>query len=414
MLSLLSSTSRVETPFIIATIAGYTFGAYSRDVRDLIKSSNLSTASVVYPNYMKSLVVEKLNGTVNTYTLTMMYIIREGNDPNLLEKVFSAAKDDRTIKLSYGDLSLPTYIYKEEEAIITNIKTNISIETSTLTYVITATSSCYQLAAGTFSFRKKVAKPSDIIKEILFNTKYGVQEVFYGMRDKEKVLSRNLIMSDDREVTIEAKSNISIFNYLSYLVKCMSNKKDTNNSILTTKYALVVFDDIDNIWNGPYFKIIKVDSDINENTLDTYQIDIGYPGTSYVTGFSIDDDQAYSLLLDYSEKIEQPQYIYSIDNQGNIIGEYSPALAKSNTLLKTTQAEKNWWTQVTQFPITGRVTIKGLLRPAILMTNVKLNVLFYGRQHISSGYYIVTKQTDTINDAGYRTELKLTRVQRSD
>ena len=37
-LSLLSSTSRVETPFIIVTIAGYTFGNYSRESRNRINS----------------------------------------------------------------------------------------------------------------------------------------------------------------------------------------------------------------------------------------------------------------------------------------------------------------------------------------------------------------------------------------
>jgi hypothetical protein len=44
------------------------------------------------------------------------------------------------------------------------------------------------------------------------------------------------------------------------------------------------------------------------------------------------------------------------------------------------------------------------------MTYVKLNVLFYGRKHISSGYYIITKQTDTIDQSGFRTTLNLTRI----
>ena len=44
------------------------------------------------------------------------------------------------------------------------------------------------------------------------------------------------------------------------------------------------------------------------------------------------------------------------------------------------------------------------------MTYIKLNVLFYGQRHISSGYYIVTKQTDTIDFNGYKTTLKLARI----
>lgn len=45
------------------------------------------------------------------------------------------------------------------------------------------------------------------------------------------------------------------------------------------------------------------------------------------------------------------------------------------------------------------------------MEYVKLNVVFFGVKHISSGMYIVTKQVDTINASGYRTTLSLLRVE---
>jgi phage protein D len=54
--------------------------------------------------------------------------------------------------------------------------------------------------------------------------------------------------------------------------------------------------------------------------------------------------------------------------------------------------------------------MKGLLRESILMTYVRLNVILYGRKHISSGTYIITKQTDTLNASGYRTQLNLVRI----
>lgn len=44
------------------------------------------------------------------------------------------------------------------------------------------------------------------------------------------------------------------------------------------------------------------------------------------------------------------------------------------------------------------------------MQYVHLNVLFFGVKHISSGTYIITKQTDQIDSSGYRTSLELTRV----
>ena len=56
------------------------------------------------------------------------------------------------------------------------------------------------------------------------------------------------------------------------------------------------------------------------------------------------------------------------------------------------------------------VDLKGLLRPAILMNYVRLYVLFFGKLHIHSGVYIITKQVDTINESGYMTTLNMVKV----
>ena len=79
-------------------------------------------------------------------------------------------------------------------------------------------------------------------------------------------------------------------------------------------------------------------------------------------------------------------------------------------MYRPTQADINWWSKVTQFPINATVTLKRLLRPAILMSYVRLNVYFYGRKHNSSGLYIITQQSDSVNFSGYRTTLSLTRI----
>lgn len=409
---LLSTTSRVETPFIIATIAGYTFGAYSRESRNSeSKEGVYKEVLTQYPNFMTSLSIVKLNGDLNTYTLVMKYSITERDDPNLLEKVFSKAKNDRKITLSYGDLAMPSYIYKEEQAFITDVKSNVDVANSCITYTVSCISSALTLKAGNFSFVKRKAKPSDVIKELLYDSRYGLLEVFYGMRDKNKVLSKGLILGDDKSVILEAKNSISILSYLSYLVSCMSNVNDSNSELIKkNSYTFTVYDDISNEWGGPYFKINKISSNISADSLDTYEIDIGYPGANNVTSFSIDDNQTYSILYDYSKEIKQSDYVYRIDNNGDISYEFSPTLSNSSALMRTTETDKSWWTQVTQYPISATITIKGLLRPAILMTYVKLNVLFFGQKHISSGYYIVTQQTDTIDASGYRTTLKLTRI----
>lgn len=64
---------------------------------------------------------------------------------------------------------------------------------------------------------------------------------------------------------------------------------------------------------------------------------------------------------------------------------------------------------MTKFPISATLVIKGLLRPAMLMTYVKVNSFFYGERHVSSGLYFIIKQVDDIAGSGYRTTLSLVR-----
>ena len=416
MQDLLSTTSRVETPFIIVTIAGYTFGQYNKTTANVIDENGFTRRIVeTFPNVVNTLEVEKVNGTVNTYTIGLVYAIKAGDDPNKIDKVLSSASNNRTLKISYGDYSSPHFIYKEEEALITKVTSNVNIASSSISYTITAVSSSMLLSAGAYNFPKRVAKPSDVIKEVLYNNKYGLLDVFYGMRDKAIVEQKGLIASDDKSVTIEAKSNISVFNYIDYLVSCMTGL-GTSGSSLTgqVKYIFSVIDDVSGELGGPYFEVRKVARNIqNINSFSTYKIDIGYPTAQIVTAFSVDTDDAYTLLYDYSGKIQQDTYSYQINDEGDAEYIYYPTII-NNDLYRPTQADINWWSKVTQYPINATVTIKGLLRPAILMSYVKLNVYFYGRKHSSSGTYIITKQVDAVNFNGYRTTLSLTRIQGDD
>ena len=76
-----------------------------------------------------------------------------------------------------------------------------------------------------------------------------------------------------------------------------------------------------------------------------------------------------------------------------------------------TQADSTWWTKVTQYPVEASMTLRGLLKPAILMQYVKINIWYFGKLHISSGYYLITSQEDSISVGdGYKTTLKLLRV----
>ena len=404
-LDLLSSNSRVEVPFIVVTIAGTTFGAFNQ------KNLSDNTIATDYPNYIQSLNIKKINGQVNTYTLVLNYTVRAGDDPNLIEKVLSNASVDRSIIFTYGDCSIPNFSFKNEKAIITDVKSNFSIASSSIQYTISAVSSAVLLNATSIPWPARYSKPSDVIKEIVWNLDYGLTDVFPGMINRQKVLTDGIIASDDKEVKLQAQSNMTPLAYLSYLVSCMVSNADDESVKKSSKYSLLIIDDMSGEYNGSYFKIVKNINQVSSiNSLDTYQIDIGAIGNNSVIAFTIDDNEAYSILYNYSEKTTVSDYIYRLSDSGQMEMSYSPSLLAEKSTLEMSEATRTWWSNVTQFPISGTITIKGLLKPAILMTYVKLNVWFYGRKHISSGYYIVTEQNDSVDTSGFKTTLKLTRI----
>ena len=191
----------------------------------------------------------------------------------------------------------------------------------------------------------------------------------------------------------------------------MVDVNDKGGKLKDTNFYWAVYDDIGNLYGGSYFKVVGVTAGSKYNiSYNTYEVDVGYPSGSFVTDFSINQDNAWSILYNYADKLKFPEYKYSINKGGQLVQEFSPSLTASSKYLTTTEADRTWWSQVTQFPITAKLTIKGLLRPALLMDYVKVNAYFYGHKHISSGLYIITKQEDMISDQGYKTTLTLTRL----
>ena len=416
--SLLSSGARVQVPWIKVTIGNYTFGVYSRVGIEKKNDNDFyqSTYHVQYPNFVQSLDITKINGQVNQYTLALSYPVTQTDDPNFFEKVFSSVSKTRKIVFSYGDMSMPTYIYREEEALITKIQTQFDLRSGVINYTVNAVSSAALNAGSSWTFQGGNFRPSERIKEIFNNAKYGLQKLFTGM-NKSNI--DYLIPSDDKQVSIEPKRNISALDYIIYLVSCMIPSSFTTPQLAATDmYVLTMHDDttFDDeyrdtlVEHGSYFKIERVSYKTNKS--DAMQIDIGFGNTgTIVTAFSVSDDENYSLLYDYNDKLEVSPYVKRLDNEGNWIDVWAPGISSSNNYFTTRSSDITWWTKVTKYPIKASITVQGLLRPAILMSYVRLNVIFPGgHKHISSGLYLVTQQKDRIDSNGYRTTLSLTKI----
>lgn len=408
-LSLLSTSNRVETPFIVVTIGKYTFGAYNRN--SVLQSDGMGAYvlnKVTYPNYIQSLRITKINGTVNKYTLTLSYAVTANDDPNFFEKVFSSVSKTRAITFSYGDLSAPTFAYRNEEAIITKVRHSINVSSSVLTYTVSAVSTGVKASIGSYTFDATYAKPSDVIKQLLYSRRdLGLLEVFPGMVDQGLVLQEGLIASDDVKVHLQKQTNMSVTDYLSYLVSKMKSSA-LFRTIKKENYALVFSDDTSGKFNGPYFKVTKVSKVKNMST--AYELDIGFPSQNAVLSYDSEDDETYSIYYEFSQSLQQEQYVQRIDDDGKIQEVYAPIIVSGTRTRQADDANSQWWSSVIQFPVKVKVTLKGLLRPAILMTHVRLNVYFWGQKFIDSGLYIVNKQEDEISSSGYKTTLSLLRV----
>jgi hypothetical protein len=192
----------------------------------------------------------------------------------------------------------------------------------------------------------------------------------------------------------------------------MTTEEDAiSDDLKTSRYYWATFDDISNEYGGPYFKVINVPANVKyTNAFNCYEVDVGFPSGNFVSSFTIDNNESWSLLYNFSKEIKASEYIYDVDDRGNIEMKFSPMITTSSRYSESTTASKSWWSNMTQYPISGKLTIKGLLKPALLMSYVKINTYFYGHKHISSGLYIITKQEDTIDSSGYKTTLSVTRI----
>ena len=350
-MALMSSTNRIEVPYIKVQIGDYTFGAYNKQYLNETSSQGFyKKANIQYPNYIQSLTITKINGKVNQYELSLIYPITPADDPNFFEKVFASVSDTRKIIFSYGDMSVPEYVYKNEQAIITKIGTNFDHLTAKISYNVSAISSATLGYSGGYTFGGIFKKPSDEIKRLLKTPSFGLTSLFYGMADTAKVESLGLIASDDKEVLIEKHTNMTVLDYLKYLVSIMvPTSLYSNQNKSKAFYILTIHDEAENekinnaslrVLGGPYFKVSKVTKNIKHP--EAYEITIGYPSANIIASFNLENNENYSIYYNYQEKLNTTEYVERIDNNGNIEKVYAPVISSVSEKHITRPQDITW------------------------------------------------------------------------
>ena len=386
-LNLLIRPMLISTPFVKATFGGVEFGLSSR--------KNTFT-NVLASDFITGLSVKKYgSGAVNTYTLTLKYVITPESDPNYVDLVLSRATD-RKIFFTYGDLAKPDYSYKEEQAIITSVKPNVDYKNNTIVYTITATSSTTLSYSLKRTFEETRDKPSNILLKTLYDPKNGLIDVFKGMANRDDVISRGWIPTDDSVVAISEKKDVSPLDYILYLVSLM---KGTSGSY----YTLKIIDGGD----GSTLPHFRVTSTSLKDKSKMMVITVGYPGSVPVYDLQITQNTSTSLMVEYRDNID-PGIYQDYSFRGDLISEnyYSDEVVGGHP----SDNLKNWWKKMEAFPLNASIRTDGLYLPAEIVQSVYLDIYFFGKKYNHSGEYLIINQEDSITSQGYFTTLGLMRI----
>ena len=391
--SLTTYPNLAEAPTIVLDFNGIKIGGHGNSVD-------------YFPNYIDSMSVKKINGRINQYTLNLIYQIRPNEDPNFIDKLLSRVSYTNPMKILYGDSMYPDNYFREEEVYVMDAKHSEDPSSAKITYTISAISSIGASAKSSTTFNATTDKPSNQIYKLLYDSgevSTSLLNAFPGMQNRQLVASSGLIPNTDAVVNIAGMANTSPTAYLSTLVSSMKNAAGE-----TSSYFLTYNDD--SAMNGSYFKISEVKklASSSNYTGSVYSVDVGYPSDSMVMNFQLSDNTYQSLAYKFAGNINA--YEYDIDNGGNIIANKINLINKNSKHEQYNLIDENWWKQVTEFPISAKLTLKGLVTPAMLMSYINVNAIFYGQKDKASGLYVVTEENDTISGNGYRTELTLLRV----
>lgn len=388
-------SSLIATPFVTCKFAGVEFGLAT-------KFNNRTKTREAH--YVTSLTIaKKASGAVNTYDMTMDYVVTPGADPNYIDLLISSAQD-RKIFFTYGDASQPEYSFRNEQAMITKIVPNLNFSASAISYTFTATSSVSLGYAVQRNYPKKArVKPSDEIYNLLYKEDSGLLELFTGMRKRSKVEENGWISSKDVPVALEAQNDISPLQYLRFLLSQMQAEDKSF-------FAMLIHDE-PTTEDGPYFEIVNSATHQGKGNTYSVGIDVGYPSDTQVYQFTPSQATSLALVTAYQEKIDKPRSI-NINEFGdpNIVA--TPSMAIKNG--KASSALLQWWKSLTAFPITATLKTRGLIKPTILCDFLKIDIYFFGQKYNYSGYYMVTAQKDVVSRDGYSTELSLVRVKGED
>lgn len=390
----------VEAPYFEVEMGGIKIGGYHNNE---------------VPNYVKSLTVKKINGSINEYSFVLIHQIKPGDNPNYIDNILSGTGYNY-INIRYGNANTGQ-IFTDYKAMVTNVTQTFDFTNCNIIYNVSATSIAAATSAQRFNFSEFTGKASDRIRWLLYESMTDILSIFPGMSNRTKVEQQGLIPTNDDVITMGPETDITSVEYLRKLANRMTfTAGGAAQNVVSSIYMLNVSDDTSlfsdssakrkNVTDtyGATFKITEIKPNLSSVPF-MYEVNVGYPDNNFVLDFSVRDNFAWSIAYESSKKIVK--YDYEIDSLGNLTKQNIPACYEKE---EDELGYRNLWTSLTRFPIKATLTIRGLLEDSLLMQYIKINCIMYGAKRITSGVYIVTEQEDSIGNGVYTTKLSLMRI----
>lgn len=384
---------------------------YSMWIRFKVGSLDIDTSSQNlygnHANYMLSLEnVKNGSGCVNSFTVSIAYVPKFGDDPDLIDKALSFSDRKCTLQYGYGVDDFHT-----DEYVGQILDYSVEIRNNMLYYTITGYSSITPLIDSKLSFDaidstadSESRRPTVVAKNAI--EKYLTE---YKISDYKVVVDDNV--KDLAEDSIEAASDISLFDYVSSILKLARDETQPNteevelNERITYTYTISDY----NNSSGKSINITKIDPseeqsikiifnwmDKNDNLVIDFKTDFSGAillNRNYVTQDGVSVDK-YTI----NEKGEAEKVTTKVKESSYTSGSTSDKDASSTSYT---------WAEAVQHSYTATLSLVGIPCEIPLGTIIEVVPLIYGKPHHTQGRYMVTKTTDTLDSSGFRTTLEM-------
>lgn len=330
-------------------------------------------------------------------------------DPNVIDYILLNARNEETglikCKLSYGYSAPKRIVSPEYEGMILDY--SVDLESGILKYTITGYSDAVAMKDIKINVKSGTFKPTERISELY-------REVISKYTDYSLYFEPDTL-GTDKEVELEAHSEVSPFEYIQVLLEHAEyiNDSDDTEEAYRSTYLYYI--------NDASKKIVVKRYDPRQGEVSTasrvqfsWMAPAGNEGINYATdgmvlGFQTQYKGSVGTALKASKNSGEATK-YGIDAAGEAVKDTgnNPLTTGANATADN-MAHKHLWTESLQYAYLATLTLVGIPCEIAVLDQIYVYPMIYGQVHHTGGLYLVKSVTDMISSGGFTTSISLIR-----